>query len=209
MRSFGHWTPRYLLARSRELIDHKLNPRNPWLTPQSVQLLNQLLRPSDVALEFGSGRSTLWIAERVKHLSSIEHDDEWHGRGFGVQTQKGITNLELIHIPMDVPDEAGASSAYVRVLDRFGVESLDFCLVDGMYRGFCASAVVPKLKSGGVMVIDNAGWFLPSKSRCPNARGPGSGPMDAIWQRFMDETANWRRIWTSSDVTDTLILFKS
>ena len=209
MRSFGHWKPRYVLARGREVIDHKLNPRNPWLTPQSVQLLNQLLRASDVALEFGSGRSTFWIAERVKQLTSVEHHEGWHGRGVGVQTERGIANLELLHIPMDVADSDGASSAYVHVLDKFAGNSLDFCLVDGMYRGHCAVGAVPKLKSGAVMAIDNAGWFLPSRSRCPNARALDSGPMDAVWQRFMDETSHWRRIWTTSDVTDTLILFKS
>ncbi len=203
-----HWKPRYVFARGREILDHKLNPANPWLTSQSVTLLDELLKPNDIALEYGSGRSTFWIASRVKHLTSIEHDATWFGRGVDTQKKRGVANLEIRHIALDSADKDGAMSPYVRALDTFQSDSLDFCLVDGMYRGHCALGVLPKIKRGGLIAIDNAGWFLPSRSRCPNARALGTGPMDAVWQRVIDETARWRKIWTSSDVTDTLILFK-
>lgn len=66
MRSIEHWTPKYIVSRLREKIDHKLHPANPWLPRDAVRLLAQLLRPDDVAPEFGSGRSTFWITRRVK-----------------------------------------------------------------------------------------------------------------------------------------------
>jgi hypothetical protein len=208
MKSIKHWTPHYAVSRSRVLLDQRLNPDHPWLTAQSVGLLDELLRPQDVALEFGSGRSTRWFARRVRHITSVESDAEWHKTGLERLKVEGLANVELLLRPMDVPDAEGSKSAYVRVLDGFGDSSLDFCLVDGMYRGACAVGVIPKLRTGGFLAIDNAGWFLPSTSRTPAARPLGAGGYDPDWDIFIAQTADWRRIWTTSGVTDTVLMFK-
>lgn len=76
MRSVAHWTPRYILARVRQMIDHKMRPHDPWLTREAIGLLERLLRPKDKALEFGSGRSTLWIARHVGAVTSVESDGD-------------------------------------------------------------------------------------------------------------------------------------
>jgi putative heme iron utilization protein len=55
------------------MIDEFLHPNWPWLTKEAILLLERLLRPDDIGLEFGSGRSTIWFAERVEKLISIEH----------------------------------------------------------------------------------------------------------------------------------------
>lgn len=208
MRSITHWKPNYVLARSREVVNQTLNPHHPWLTRQSVDLLDQLLRPSDVALEFGSGRSTRWFAKRVRAIKSVEHDAGWHQSGLDRLKQDGTTNVELLLRPLDVPEAEGAKAAYVRVLDTIADTSIDVCLVDGMYRGYCALGTIPKIRAGGLIVIDNAGWFFPSKSKTPGARVPGSGMYDEAWTAFAAQTASWRRIWTSSGVTDTVLMFK-
>jgi predicted O-methyltransferase YrrM len=209
MRAVSHWTPQYIYDRVKEIVDHRLNPNNPWLTRRSVWLLSELLRPSDIALEFGSGRSTRWFAPRVLKLTSVEHDETWYRTGLERLRRENLLNTELLFRPLDVPEEQGSLSAYARVLDSFENESLDFCLVDGIYRGACAVGAVSKLRSGGLLAIDNAGWFLPSSSRTPNAQPLGSRGADPYRRSFLGETANWRRIWTSSGVTDTLILIKS
>jgi predicted O-methyltransferase YrrM len=208
VKSLGHWTPKYLYSRVTETLDHRLHPENPWLTKQSVQLLDQLLKPTDVALEYGGGRSTPWIAARVSHLTSVDDNQTWHEIVKSKVTAKNLNNVTLLCHPKEVSEADGASAAYVRVADRFANAKLDFCLVDGMYRDNCALAVVPKLKSGGLLVIDNASWFLPSESTSPNSRPIGSEPYSAAWKNFLDITADWRRIWTYSGVTATLLMFK-
>jgi len=107
-----------------------------------------------------------------------------------------------------VSETEGRTSAYARVVDQFDNESVDFCLVDGMYRGACAISVVPKLRPGALLVIDNSHWLLPSRSRTFNARGPDAGGYDADWEAFIVVTKGWRRIWTTSGVSDTLLMFK-
>ena len=208
MKSIKHWTPHYVVARGRVIIDQRLNPEHPWLTAPSVQLLKQLLRPTDVALEFGSGRSTRWIAKHVAHITSVEHDAGWHKQGLDRLAAENIDNVELLLRPKDVPDSEGGASAYAGVLKNFKEGSLDFCLVDGMYRGACALGVLPKLRAGAILTVDNAGWFLPSTSRTPGARPLGSGGFDTDWDAFIERTADWRRIWTTNNVFDTVIYFK-
>jgi predicted O-methyltransferase YrrM len=209
MRAFAHVTPRYVLARCREAIDQTLHPDDPWLARHAIELLKQLLRPVDEGLEFGAGRSTVWFAVRVAKLTSVEDNADWHRRVRERLSELGLSNVEVRHCPRDATeDERAASSAYVRVIEEFADESLDFVLVDGIYRSHCATGATAKVRPGGLIVIDNVHWFLPSASRTPTARRLQDGPADSVWQQFLDRTSSWRRIWTTSGVIDTLIIFK-
>jgi len=109
---------------------------------------------------------------------------------------------------MDVPEDEGDRAAYVRIANDVPDASLDFCLVDGVYRSYCALASMPKLRVGGVLIIDNVNWFLPHTSRSPDSRSPKAGPRDAVWFRVHDLLQGWRCIWTSSGVTDTAFYFR-
>jgi hypothetical protein len=71
----------------------------------------------------------------------------------------------------------------VRVLDEIPDLSLDFVLVDGIYRNFGALRSIAKIKPCGLIVDDNVNCFLPSRSRSPNSR---TEPADAICQQFAD-----------------------
>jgi predicted O-methyltransferase YrrM len=191
------------------LLDQRLHPDEPWLTRHSVKLLAQLLRSEDVALEFGSGRSTCWFARRISKVTSVEHHAVWHQIGLQRLRQEGMSNVDLLLRPLDVPESEGDRSAYVHVLDEVSDASIDICLVDGVYRGFCALGAISKIKSGGFIVVDNAGWFLPSNSRTPGARPLGTGCYDRAWADFAKQTSRWRWIWTTDGVNDTVFLFKT
>jgi predicted O-methyltransferase YrrM len=186
----------------------KIQPDDPWLTDEAIDLLDRLIQPTDVALEFGAGRSTLWLARRVAKLTSVEHDHNWSEQVSTRLKSARLDNVDFLHIKDNVSEAEGATSSYVRVLDRFNDQSLDLVLVDGIYRNHCAVGCVPKVKSGGLVILDNANWFLPSTSRAPSSRKPGDGPADAVWAAFAETTGNWRRIMTSNGVSDTLLLFK-
>ena len=136
MRPFTHWTPRYVVDRTKVFLDQHREPEDPWLTRQAIDIIEPLLRAGDDALEFGSGRSTLWLARHVRHLTSIEHDSHWHATIKEKLLAANIVNVELLLRPKDVAEADGENSAYVKVLDRIGTASIDFALVDGMYRNF-------------------------------------------------------------------------
>lgn len=208
MRSIRHWTPHYIKSRLAEMHFQRRFPELPWLTPEANAILSTYLKPSDVGLEFGSGRSTLWFASKTQQLTSVEDLPEWHERVKRMLHERGVSNVAYHHCPIDAAPEDGAGAAYVRVVDTIADATLDYVLVDGVYRDFCACEAQSKLKPGGVMIIDNVNWFLPSDSRSPNSRRAADGPQGAVWQRAYDTLKTWRSIWTSSGVTDTALYFK-
>ena len=71
-------TPRYMRDRLLVMYDERVHPSHPWLTKQAVEFLSHSLRSDDWGAEFGSGRSTLWFARRLRHLVSIESDSLWN-----------------------------------------------------------------------------------------------------------------------------------
>ncbi len=207
-RPVGHWTLRYLSDRTRQALYQRAHPDDPWLTPDSVRLLNSMLRPSDVGAEFGSGRSTTWLAWRCTHLVSVEHDQAWHAKVSAALRDQGITGVDYRLHPRDEPDETGDMSAYARVAMSFADESIDFALVDGLYRDHVAKMLLPKIRPGGMLIIDNVNWFLPGATRSPASRSIAGGPAGPIWQCVAEQLGCWRRIWTSNGVTDTAIFIR-
>jgi hypothetical protein len=208
MRSYRHWTPRYIKSRFVTLYHERAFPNYPWLTHTTNVILNFYLRGTDVGLEFGSGRSTQWFAKRIGFLTSVEHDPIWAAKVQKILTENSINNVEYKLISKDKEENQAYDAAYVKVIETFAPNSLDFCLVDGIYRDFCALRATEKICPGGILVIDNVNWYLPSGSYSPDSRTFHDGPQGPIWKEVDQILSNWRRIWTSSGVTDTAIFFK-
>jgi predicted O-methyltransferase YrrM len=204
----AHRTPRYVYHRTRQLLYERAHPDDPWLTPAAIRLLARLLRPVDQGAEFGSGRSTLWFAARTAALTSVEHDRRWHESVTARLKERGLGNVEYILAPEDQPVERGGDSAYARTALAFPDASLDFALVDGHYRDYSAKFVMPKIRPGGMLIIDNVNWYLPCQSKSPNSRTAELGPAAGAWAEVWRELAAWRTIWTSSGVWDTAIFIK-
>jgi predicted O-methyltransferase YrrM len=205
----GHWTPRYIRARAREILYQRLHPDAPWLTPEAVRLLDSMLRPSDIGAEFGSGRSTSWLARRCAHLTSVEHDEAWYATVSAALAADGIARVDYQYHPSDKPDAPGDRSAYVRVAQCLNDESIDFALVDGLYRDYVTLFLLPKIKPGGMLIIDDAHRYLPSQSMSPLSLRPPAAPANAGWRQVAATLAGWRRIWTSNGVSDTAIFVKT
>jgi predicted O-methyltransferase YrrM len=208
-RTVRHWTPRYIQARARQALYQRAHPDAPWLTPEAIRLLDSMMRPSDTGAEFGSGRSTLWLAQRCAHLTSVEHDEEWYARVSRTLADEGITQVDYQCHPRDASDAAGGRSAYVQAARFLGDESIDFALVDGVYRDYVTSFLLPKIRPGGILVVDNVNRYLPSATKSPASLQPPAAPATPEWARAAAALANWRRIWTSNGVWDTAIFVKA
>ena len=120
--------------------------------------------------------------------------------------ENGISNATYLLFEKD-PDR-GHNSAYVQVLKRFSKNSLDFVLVDGMHRSAWANAVLDYIRPGGILIIDDANWYLPSNSVSPHSRTLAQGPASPQWAEFLTTVRHWRCIWTSNGVSDTAIYVK-
>ncbi len=201
-RKLSHWTPRYLRDRVAVMIEERAHPDHPWLTRDAVRFLQQALRPTDVGIEFGSGRSSIWFGRRIKHLTSVEDDREWFARVTRLIAQDDLAG-KIDYRFRSSKDE------YVGEAGLVADQSIDFCLVDGSYRDECAVQLVPKIRPGGLLVVDNINWYLPSDGVAPASRRPADGCASAAWSRFADAVQGWRRYWTSNGVTSTCIWIKS
>ena len=207
-RAYRHLTPRYVVDKLRYLVDQRRYPDEPWLTRRANELLASLILPTDVGLEFGSGRSTLWLARRAHRLTSVEHDRSWHSAVSRQLAENGISNVEYLFREQDVDEAVADRSGYVRVADALPEQSIDFALVDGIYRVDCVNAVLGRLKPGGLLILDDAQRYLPSTSSSPGARRQHDGPASPKWSAVLETMQGWRTIWTSSGVSDTAIWFK-
>jgi hypothetical protein len=207
-RNFRHWTPHYAVSRLALEWYQRRHPRAPWLTKRACELLEQWLTPSDEGLEWGSGRSTLWLSERVRKLISVEHHPYWYRRICADLDRRKIANVEYHFAPIPCESQDGQTQ-YVQIADSLPPESLDFVLVDGQHRDYCAQLALALLKPGGLLILDNAEQFLPHESLTPNAIGAGGRPPSERWQHVARGLAGWRCIWTSNGVWDTALFARS
>jgi hypothetical protein len=170
-------------------------PNAPWLSRGAVEILENWLKPCDRGIEWGSGRSTIWFAERVGYLVSVEHNPDWHKRVSAQLKRKGLKNVEyrLCEEPRQ----------YCSVAEKLPPESFDFCLVDGEERDQCALAAISLVKPGGIVIADNCNWYLPTLSRSPLSRRPEQGPYTEKWAAYLNSVKGWRQIWTTNGVFDT------
>ena len=208
-RTFRHWTPRYIRARARQVLYQRANPDSPWLTPEATRLLDLMLRPSDIGAEFGSGRSTLWLARRCAHLISIEHDQAWHATVLGALALERMIHVDYQCHPPDEPEPNGDRSAYVQVARFLPDEGIDFALIDGIYRDYVTLFLLPKIRPGGILVIDNVNRYLPSPTKSPGSIPASANPVSAAWGQAATVLSRWRGIWTTNGIWDTAIYVKT
>lgn len=204
MKSFRHWTPRYLFDRTALAVQHRRRGSDPWLTRTAILVLDEWLRKSDRGVEWGSGRSTPWFALRVDALMSIEHDVRWAGSVRTTLERAGLADR------VDYRLVEPAEGPYVAPVEEFEDDTLDFALVDGIFRDACTLTAMRKLKPGGLLVIDNAERYFPREtpSRAPRARTVARGYPSAGWKQVDDALQSWRSVWTSNGIWDTALWVK-
>lgn len=125
------------------------HPDAPWLVPDAVDMLEEFLGPESHVFEWGSGRSTLWMAKRAKKVLSVEHNYEWYKI-----TQDGLpknSKVEYQPSPKSNKQYADSILAYGKVFDVI--------LVDGRQRIACLKNSVTCIKQGGLIVLDNSERF--------------------------------------------------
>lgn len=182
----------------------------PWLTFGAIEFLTPRLRQGMRVFEYGSGGSTLFWLSYGASCVSVEHDSVWHA----ILKQKLISEQPIDYrliLPeiknesgcqCDPADPEGYSSAdeafqgcsfrkYAAQIDSFPDEYFDLVLVDGRARPSCIKHSVPKIKQGGLLVLDNADrpYYLSHTQaylrdfRLQEFFGLGPGPiMQEMWK---------------------------
>lgn len=134
MRSLQEWKPQ----------DKNGNPL-PWMNYPVISFLDERLNKNLSLFEFGSGYSTLFFAERVKNVTSVEYDETWHHR----MKDNLPGNAGLILKEADIDGE------YCRTAATKG-NNFDVLVVDGRDRVNCIKQSLPVLSPSGIVILDDS-----------------------------------------------------
>ncbi|MCB0496036.1 MAG: class I SAM-dependent methyltransferase [Cyclobacteriaceae bacterium] len=126
-----------------------------------------------IGIEYGSGRSTMFFAKKLKKLISIEHYPGWYEKVKKELENKGVHNVDyFLILKQDTPDAIedidteldkleGSElrndfANYYNKVNEYSNGYFDFVLIDGRARVKCGLNAMNKLKSGGIFVLDNS-----------------------------------------------------
>ena len=125
-------------------IDADENPL-PWYTYPAIHFIKNRLMKDMTVFEYGCGFSTLWWADRVQRVVSVEHDEKWYN-----QIKKLIPeNVELNLIKLDP-----IGSYQNKISDYHNM--FDIIILDGRERVKCSYNSIDALKENGIIIWDNS-----------------------------------------------------
>ena len=116
----------------------------PWVTLSFYEFIKERMNQDLDVFEFGSGNSSVWFAKRVKSVTAVEHDKIW----FDKMKNSMPSNVKVI-LSKDEPE---AYSGELGKLEQY----FDIITVDANHRNECMFAAPAKLKSGGVIILDDS-----------------------------------------------------
>lgn len=138
----------------------------PWYTWDCVHWLEEWLQPWMAVWEWGSGSSTLFFAQRVAEVWSVEHDPACAEKLQGYLEEFGLAEkTHLLTVPPEggwLPDFESRDDAYLnthnfrnyaQAIQAHGV--FDLVAVDGRARNACLHEGWPHVKKGGAILLDN------------------------------------------------------
>lgn len=179
-KEFAKYEDKWIHSRTAGVTPLSLEV--PWITYPAIDFLNSFLVGKSTAFEWGMGGSTIFLRRLVAQLVSVEHDGKWYEEALGALRSCHLNDFRVrylipryrsrcVYMP---PEEIGESKdiyesalpklknmsfkKYVTHIDRWPNDFFDLILVDGRARTACCSAAAPKVKRGGVIVLDNSDY---------------------------------------------------
>ena len=127
-------------------ICFNFRPQKPTISFRATKEIKKILKPHFQCVEFGSGMSTVWLAKRCDFLLSRENNRFWYNK-----IKKILERKPHLNVQYQFCDEKNFSC-----LTNFEDKFFDFAMVDGWDRTGCIASVLPKLKDGGWLYLDNS-----------------------------------------------------
>ncbi len=152
-----------------------LSDGRPWITFSAVAYLSKYLKPGMTTFEYGSGGSTIYLIRRGAVLHTVETDPVWieavkkqigdvaADRWFPCLIEPENTPRSVLFDPGDPGAYCSGSSdyrgctfrAYSEEILKFPDGYFDLILIDGRARPSCLFFARSKVKSGGLILMDN------------------------------------------------------
>lgn len=100
----------------------------------------------------------MWLVDHGASLTVVEHHPEW-----AKQLRESLPkSVELMHVPpanegnVKSGIESGYFDEYVNVAEKYPNATFDLVIVDGRARVECATHALPKIKPGGMLLLDDS-----------------------------------------------------
>ncbi len=200
-----HWNPNYLVSKIKQNWFLKSEKNCPWLAYDAVKFLKQYLTSSDVILETGSGKSTIWFSRHAGFVYSIEHHKEWFNIVSGLIHKENCNNIEYYIESRDF-DTSINDFPYTHRMNSFNDYSFDMILIDGKLRDLCALIALKKVKSTGIIVIDNVERYIYDKKYVPGGIR-AEEIMTENWRKFVQMVDKFRRVTFYDGISSTMVIF--
>lgn len=162
--------------RTQRTTAFSLQDPLPWLPFSAISMLERILEPDARVFEYGSGGSTLFFAQRVQQVFSVEHNRDWWVETTQVLTERGCRNAEVRLIEPEPESKAASADAadpsayissdkhfathswkaYAGAIDTFPADHFDVVVIDGRVRPSCFQHAVSRVRPEGYLVLDNA-----------------------------------------------------
>jgi hypothetical protein len=158
---------RYIAQHPGEIVRHRqwlwqrtgatVALRTPWWPYDAVDWVGARLPNGARVFEYGGGGSTLWLEDLGCKVTVAEHDENWYRQ----LSSQFVPDAKILFRPPGtsgiITSEAasGFFDAYTAAIDDELDNSFDLVIVDGRARVECVRRAMPKVKYGGLLILDD------------------------------------------------------
>lgn len=125
-------------------VDLEMNPL-PWMNYPFLEFIKGRLNKNQNLFEYGSGYSTVFFAERIKTVTSVEYDNEWFEKAKDLINH--FSNTEIIFQELN--------ENYPKTINKTD-NKYELIIIDGRNRVKCALNSFKHLTSDGVLILDDS-----------------------------------------------------
>jgi len=168
LRYLGKWMKYRFFSRKKDNITAGI----PWMNLEIIDWLKSNLTKDMKLFEWGAGGSTIFYANLVEKVVSVEYDKSYFD-----SVEKQIIKKENVELILAPPQKSGTLKSfypkyvgsyfdnYVQTIDRYPDRYFDVIVVDGRQRNACFRNALKKLKQEGIIVFDNFDREIYKKSQ--------------------------------------------
>lgn len=135
----------------------------PWWSFGAVDAVAGFIKPEMEVFEFGSGGSTIFLAQRASHVTCVEDSEQWTELVRIEANSRGLRNVHLLLRPFNfLKADKFAESSYLQALDdpKYNIIVVDGQEDSAQVRPECFWRAESFIRPGGLIVLDDS-WRYP------------------------------------------------
>lgn len=118
----------------------------PWICYPMITFLKERLKKDMILFEYGSGYSTLFFADYVREVYSVEYDEVWYKKINALN--KKLSNIHVAYKALN--------DGYAESIANLEEKLFDVIFIDGRKRVQCCMFSINFLKDNGIVILDDS-----------------------------------------------------